>query len=89
MKKGGIAEFEVIDLMEWFMKSMIDVLSAIDHVITPDLKPVQSTKLHSKVQSDQEWPRMQVLKQLFVDIVKPIEQLVVDFYPLPPYQVMR
>ena len=89
MKKGGIAEFEVIDLMEWFMKSMIDVLSAIDQVLKPDLKPIPTNKPHSKVQSDQEWPRMQTLKQLFVDIVKPIEQLVADFYPLPPYQVMR
>ena len=71
------------------MKSMIDVFSAIDQVIKPDLKPVQTTNPLSMVQSDQEWPRMQTLKQLFVDIVKPIEQLVAHLYPLPPYQVMR
>ena len=61
--------------MEWFMKSMIDVHSAIDQVLT--------------ARDSQEWPRMQTLKQLFVDLVKPMEKMVAHLYPLPTYQEMR
>ena len=61
--------------MEWFMKSMIDVLDAMDHVM--------------KSGTDQEWPRYQTFKKLFVDIVKPMEHLVVHLFPLPPYNTMR
>ena len=75
---GGIAEFEVIDLMEWFMKSMIDLLSAMDYAMSG----IGSS-------ANKEWPTMQTLKNLFVDIVKPIEQLVVHLFPLPPYKLMR
>ena len=74
-KKRGVKEFQVIDLMEWFMKSMIDVMKGMDYVIND--------------KSSQKWPRMQTLKQLFNDIVKPIEKLVVNMYPLPEYQLMR
>merc|ERR1719367_667047 len=56
------------------MKSMLDVMTAMDQVI--------------KSESTQEWPRQQVLKQLFVDIVKPMEKMVAHLYPLPPYQEM-
>ena len=89
VKKGGLGEFEVIDMMEWFMKSMIDVLSAIDHILKPDLKYGQTIKPFSKANPSQEWPRLQDAKQLFVNIVKPIEELVAHLFPLPPYQVMR
>ena len=57
------------------MKSMIDVHSAIDQVL--------------KEKDSQEWPRMQTLKQLFVDLVKPMEKMVAHLYPLPAYQEMR
>ena len=74
MNQKGLGEFKVIDLMEWFMKSMIDVLSAFDECLnTPT----------------QEWPRCQDLKKIFTDIVKPMEHMVAHLYPLPPYQTMR
>lgn len=73
MNQKGLGEFKVIDLMEWFMKSMIDVLSAFDECLnTPT----------------QEWPRCQDLKKIFTDIVKPMEHMVAHLYPLPPYQTM-
>ena len=74
-KKGGLGEFDVVDLLEWFMKSMIEMHSAIDQVL--------------KERDSQEWPRLQTLKQLFVDLVKPMEKMVAHLYPLPPYQEMR
>merc|ERR1719495_477056 len=58
------------------MKSMIDLLSAMDHAMSSIGSP------------NKEWPTLQVLKNLFVDIVKPIEQLVVHVFPLPPYKLM-
>ena len=73
-KKGGLGEFELIDLMEWFMKSMIDVMDAMD--------------LAMKSDSNETWPRYQTLKKLFTQIVKPIEQLAVNLFPLPPYKSM-
>ena len=76
VKKGGLHEFEVIDLMEWFMKSMLELLDGMDKVMKSD-------------DSSVEWPTYQTLKQLFNDITEPIEQLVVHLYPLPPYQIMR
>ena len=57
------------------MKSMIEMHSAIDQVL--------------KERDSQEWPRLQTLKQLFVDLVKPMEKMVAHLYPLPPYQEMR
>ena len=65
-------------MMEWFMKSMVDLLSAMDFAIGD----MGSKPVHSK------WPTMQTLKNLFVDFVKPMEQLVVHLFPLPDYQIM-
>merc|ERR1719495_415686 len=58
------------------MKSMIDLLSAMDHAMSSIGSP------------NKEWPTMQVLKNLFVDIVKPIEHLVVHLFPVKPYKLM-
>jgi len=73
--KGGISELQVIDLLEWFMRSMIDILGAVNNVVGVQGK-------------NNEWPTMQRLKGLFVEIVKPMEQLVVHLFPLPPYKTM-
>ena len=72
-KKGGVKEFHVLDLMEWFMKSQIDILNGIDYAMTHKPTP--------------NWPRWQTLKELFANIVKPIEKLVVWMYPLPQYKI--
>ena len=74
-KEGGLDKFELIDMMEWFMKSMLDLTTAIDHAM--------------KTESNEEWPRYQILKKLFADIVEPIEQLAVHLFPLPPYKYMK
>ena len=57
------------------MKSVMDLLVGIDY--------------NKELGLGQQWPTYQNLKQLFVDIVKPIEQLVIDLFPLPPYKIMR
>ena len=73
----------MIDLMEWFMKSMIDVFSAMDQVMKKEntMKPERQPR--------NEWPKLQDWKKLFVNLVKPMEKMVAHLYPLPPYQEMR
>ena len=65
------------------MKSMIDVLGSIDEVLKPAIDEILNPP------AAQEWPRYQHLKELFNNLVKPIEQMVAHLYPLPPYQTMR
>ena len=74
-KNGGLGEFKLIDLMEWFMKSVMDIMLEMDYTMKSD--------------SNQEWPTNQIRKKLFADMVDPIEQLVVHLLPLPPYKFMR
>jgi len=81
-KKGGLEEFDVIDLMEWFMKSMIDVFSAMDHAMKKE------NRMNPEWSPPNEWPRLQDWKKFFVNLVKPMEKMVAHLYPLPPYQEM-
>ena len=78
-EKGGVDQLVVTEMMEWFMRSVMDLLVAIDSVAIDT----------NKLELGQRWPTYQILKKLFVEIVKPIEQLVIDLFPLPPYKTMR
>ena len=78
-KAGGLRKLTFLELMEWYMKVMLDLLSAIDHVKWGGNADVNAEK----------WPTHQLLKQLFADICKPLEEFVAFLTPLPPYQTTR
>ena len=77
------------------MKSIVDIMGGMDHYIKSDISSNKGVGFKTGLgsvdilDSNQHWPSFQNLKQLFADIVKPIEQLVVNLFPLPPYQYMR